>query len=92
MFKELKIIELSSVLAGPSVGMFFAELGSKVIKIENKNTNGDVTRNWKLINESTTNQSAYFSSINWGKEHIFLDFNNKYFMLHAKNLLGFSPS
>ncbi len=87
MFKELKIIELSSVLAGPSVGMFFAELGSKVIKIENKNTNGDVTRNWKLINETPSNQSAYFSSVNWGKEHIFLDFNNKKDLLQLRELI-----
>ena len=37
-FKGLTIIELSSVLAGPSVGMFFAELGATVIKIENSKT------------------------------------------------------
>ena len=36
MFSELKILELSNVLAGPAVGMFFAELGAQVIKVENK--------------------------------------------------------
>ncbi|MDC0339168.1 CoA transferase, partial [Flavobacteriales bacterium] len=45
VFKDLKVVELASVLAGPAVGMFFAELGANVIKIENKKTNGDVTRN-----------------------------------------------
>ena len=35
-FEELKVIELASVLAGPAVGMFFAELGAEVIKVENK--------------------------------------------------------
>lgn len=75
-FESLKVIELASVLAGPSVGMFFAELGAKVIKVENKRTNGDVTRNWKLPNEKEGNVSAYFSSINWGKEHIFIDYSN----------------
>ena len=34
-FKDLKIIELAGVLAGPSVGHFFVELGAKVIKVEN---------------------------------------------------------
>ena len=29
------ILELSNVLAGPAVGMFFAELGATVFKIEN---------------------------------------------------------
>ena len=32
----MKVIEIASVLAGPAVGMFFAELGAEVIKIENK--------------------------------------------------------
>ncbi len=76
-FKELKVIELASVLAGPSVGMFFAELGAEVIKIENKKTNGDVTRTWKLPDEPADNVSAYFSSINWGKEYVFLDYSDE---------------
>jgi len=76
VFKDLKVVELASVLAGPAVGMFFAELGANVIKIENKKTNGDVTRNWKSSNEKTKNTSAYFSSVNWGKEHLFIDYSN----------------
>ena len=76
VFKDLKVVELASVLAGPAVGMFFAELGANVIKIENKKTNGDVTRNWKSSNEKRENLSAYFSSVNWGKEHLFLDYSN----------------
>ena len=75
-FKNLKVIELASVLAGPAVGMFFAELGAEVIKIENKKTGGDVTRNWKLKDENTGNTSAYFKSINWGKKSLFLDLTN----------------
>jgi len=73
-FKDLKIIELASVLAGPSVGMFFAELGATVLKIENKTTNGDVTRQWKLPSENPdAPDSAYYHSINWGKQTLFLD-------------------
>ena len=37
-FEDLKIIELAGVLAGPSVGYFFSELGAEVIKIENPKT------------------------------------------------------
>lgn len=76
MFQKLKVVELASVLAGPAVGMFFAELGAKVIKIENKNTKGDVTRGWKNIHENSDSPvSAYFSSVNWGKQHLFLDYS-----------------
>ena len=71
MLSELKVIELASVLAGPDVGMFFAEMGAEVIKIENKLLNGDVTRKWKSKNEdNSTNVSAYFSSVNWNKKYI----------------------
>ena len=72
--KDLIIVELATVLAGPAVGMFFAELGARVIKIENPTTGGDVTRQWKHPSENTeTNKSAYYHSINWGKEVHFLN-------------------
>jgi crotonobetainyl-CoA:carnitine CoA-transferase CaiB-like acyl-CoA transferase len=78
IFKGLKVIEFASVLAGPAVGMFFAELGAEVIKIENKPTGGDVTRTWRLPSESKeTPYSAYFCSVNWQKKHFFLDLNDK---------------
>ncbi|HEY8933745.1 MAG TPA: CaiB/BaiF CoA-transferase family protein [Cyclobacteriaceae bacterium] len=73
MIPKLKIIELASVLAGPSVGQFFAELGAEVIKVENINTGGDVTRSWKSAGEQTDDRSAYFCSVNWGKKSIALD-------------------
>jgi crotonobetainyl-CoA:carnitine CoA-transferase CaiB-like acyl-CoA transferase len=76
MFKELKVLELASVLAGPSVGQFFAELGAEVIKIENPATGGDVTRSWKLAGEETDDRSAYFCSCNWGKKSVLLDLGN----------------
>lgn len=73
MLKGLKVVELASVLAGPSVGMFFAELGAEVIKVEHPQ-HPDVTRTWKLPNEkATSNVSAYFSSINYKKRYLSLD-------------------
>ncbi|MFI5171253.1 MAG: CaiB/BaiF CoA transferase family protein [Chitinophagales bacterium] len=74
MLKDLKVIELAGVLAGPAVGMFFAEMGATVIKIENNTTGGDASRKWKLpVEDKTLPGSAYFASVNWGKEHIFMD-------------------
>jgi len=69
MLQHLTVIELASVLAGPAVGMFLAELGAKVVKVEHPN-GGDVTRQWKLPTEEAESPvSAYFSSVNWGKEY-----------------------
>jgi len=74
IFEGLKVIELASVLAGPAVGMFFAELGAEVLKIENKRTNGDVTRTWRLPKEDPqASISAYYCAINWNKEVLLLD-------------------
>src|SRR3954465_2895072 len=73
-FKDLKIVELANVLAGPAVGLFFAELGASVVKIENKRTNGDITRGWKLPTENKdSNYSAYYASVNWNKTSLFID-------------------
>ncbi len=72
--QNLRVIELASVLAGPSVGQFFAEWGATVIKIENQSTGGDVTRTWKLPSESLEeSRSSYFTCCNWGKTSIALD-------------------
>lgn len=77
MLKDLKVLELASVLAGPSVGQFFAELGAEVIKIENLKTGGDITRTWKGAGEQTDDRSAYFCSVNWGKKSVAVDLNTK---------------
>ncbi len=75
-FQRLLVIEAANVLAGPAVGMFFAELGATVIKVENLRTGGDTTRRWKLPSEEQDSDlSAYFSSVNWGKKSIGIDFS-----------------
>lgn len=74
MLQNLKILDFSSVLAGPAVGTFFAELGAEVIKVENKTAGGDVTRQWKLPEEKPDSPvSAYFSAVNYGKTYHLLD-------------------
>lgn len=78
MLKDLLVIETAGVLAGPAVGMFFAELGARVIKVENPKAGGDVTRKWKLPSEDRVSPvSAYFSSVNFGKEHLFLNLTDE---------------
>lgn len=73
----IRVVELAGVLAGPSVGMFLAELGAEVLKIEPPGR-GDVTRSWLAPNERPVVEgvSAYFSSINWGKKTCTVDLKN----------------
>ncbi len=77
LFSDLKILDLSSVLAGPQVGSFFSELGAEVVKIENRRSNGDPTRQWKLeVEKGSESISSYYASANYQKESIFLDLQN----------------
>ena len=77
-FAHLRVLELASVLAGPQVGQFFAELGAEVLKVESPA--GDVTRTWKTSTEAAAPitaadapVSAYFAASNWGKQSLVLD-------------------
>mgnify|MGYP001206726737 FL=1 len=83
MISDLTIIDASSVLAGPSVGTFFAEMGAKVIKVEGPK--GDVTQNWRTPGESALGWSAYYSSVNFGKTITTLDLKTRQ---GQKDLLG----
>lgn len=77
MFSKLIVVDASTVLAGPSVGTFFAELGANVIKVENPSAY-DVTRSWKLPTEDKNSPiSAYFSSVNYGKKYIQLNLKDE---------------
>ncbi len=74
MLSDLLVLELASVLAGPSVGQFFAEWGATVLKIENPRTGGDVTRRWTLPTEpAEAERGAYFACCNHGKQSVALD-------------------
>jgi crotonobetainyl-CoA:carnitine CoA-transferase CaiB-like acyl-CoA transferase len=74
VLEGLRVLELAGVLAGPAAGMFLAELGADVIKVENPSTDGDVTRGWRLPQEPRdTGVSAYFCAANWGKRSIAVD-------------------
>ena len=68
----LKVVELATVLAGPLVGTFLAELGAEVIKVEPPGR-GDVTRHWRSQGESAGGPSAYFAAANGPKRPMRLD-------------------
>jgi crotonobetainyl-CoA:carnitine CoA-transferase CaiB-like acyl-CoA transferase len=74
MLEKLKVLDLSTVLAGPSVATFFAELGAEVIKIEHP-IHGDSTRSWRIPGEKAE-VTSYFSSINYKKSLRLLDLLN----------------
>ena len=65
----ITVIDLTRVLAGPYCTMVLADLGARVIKIEQPGS-GDDSRAFGPFVKGT---SAYFASLNRGKESIALD-------------------
>jgi crotonobetainyl-CoA:carnitine CoA-transferase CaiB-like acyl-CoA transferase len=64
----IKVLDLSRVLAGPSCGQLFADMGADVIKVEG--LEGDENRRWLPVVDGT---SANFLSVNRGKRGITLN-------------------
>jgi CoA:oxalate CoA-transferase len=71
-FTGVLVVDLTRVLAGPFCTMMLAELGARVVKIEHPE-GGDDSRHFAPLYEG---QSAYFQSLNRGKESIVLDLKN----------------
>src|SRR5688500_4047829 len=67
----LTVLDLTRVLSGPYCTMLLADMGARVIKIEQPGR-GDDTRSWGPPFVGA--ESAYFLSINRNKESLTLDF------------------
>jgi CoA:oxalate CoA-transferase len=68
-FADVTVIDLTRVLAGPFCTMVLADLGARVIKVERPGK-GDDARGFGPFADG---RSAYFASLNRGKESIALD-------------------
>ena len=67
------VVDLTHVLAGPYASMILSDLGAKVIKVERPGI-GDDTRSFPPFKNG---HSAYFATINHGKQSIALDLKAK---------------
>ncbi|GIW82244.1 MAG: CoA:oxalate CoA-transferase [Gemmatales bacterium] len=72
-FDGVMVVDVTRVLAGPFCTMLLAELGARVIKVENPD-GGDDSRHFEPFFQDT---SAYFSSLNRGKESIALNLKDE---------------
>ncbi len=67
------VVDLTRVLAGPFCTMMLAELGARVIKVENPD-GGDDSRHFDPFYQG---KSAYYMSLNRGKESIALNLKDE---------------
>src|SRR6266851_2439041 len=83
----ITVLDLTRVLSGPYCTMLLADMGARVIKLEQPGK-GDDTRAWgppflypsahepRAGGPDTEGESAYFLSINRNKESVTLDFKH----------------
>tara|TARA_X000001036_G_scaffold139368_1_gene132115 strand:- start:1733 stop:2875 length:1143 start_codon:yes stop_codon:yes gene_type:complete len=71
--KNLLVVDLTRVLVGPYCTMILSDLGARIIKIEAPDTGDDSRRFGPFVKD----QSAYFMSLNRGKESIALNLKNE---------------
>jgi hypothetical protein len=75
---QLRVLELSRILAGPWAAQTLADLGASVVKVERPGT-GDDTRSWgppfsDRGGGCRAEDAAYFLSVNRGKRSVTIDF------------------
>lgn len=93
LLKDLKVLDLSTLLPGPMCSLFLADLAAEVIKVES--LQGDPMRRFEI----TKGKSPYFLALNRNKKSIALNLKSqegkKIFMKLAKNadviIEGFRP-
>lgn len=76
-YANIRVLDLSRILAGPWCGQLFADLGAEVIKVERPGK-GDDTRGWgpPFVKDSDgreTTDSAYYQCANRAKKSVTID-------------------
>ena len=69
----ITVIDLTRILAGPYCTLMLKELGARVIKVESPGTGDDAREYGPFVN----GKSAYFQSVNRGKESIVLNLKDE---------------
>ena len=74
LLSDVVVIDLTRALAGPHAALMLADLGARVIKIENP-ARGDDSRGWgpPFVGPDDDPQSTYFMSANRNKESVTAD-------------------
>lgn len=81
------VLDFSQYLAGPSAALRLADLGARVIKIENPKT-GDNSRSLTIKNMVADGDSVNFCAINRGKESFSVDMKDPAGLGQVKKLVG----
>lgn len=84
MLKNVKVLDLSRVLAGPYCTQLLADMGADVIKVESPT--GDDTRRWGP--PYVGGESGYYLSVNRGKRSLAVDLKDAEAAAAVKRIAG----
>ncbi|MGE0314362.1 MAG: CaiB/BaiF CoA transferase family protein [Lautropia sp.] len=70
----IRVLDFSSVFAGPHCGQLLADYGADVIKVEPKL--GDDARNWQPLHEGRPGSGTLFFVVNRNKRSLVIDLKN----------------
>ena len=87
--QQIKVVDLSRILAGPWASQMLADLGAEVIKIEKPEV-GDDTRHWGppyLPSGDHKQDAAYFHCANRNKKSVAIDISNEEGQALVKQLI-----
>lgn len=68
---DIKVIDLTQALAGPTCSLYLGDMGADVVKIERPGE-GDISRGWGP--PFVEGESAYFLSVNRNKRSMAIDY------------------
>jgi len=90
--QDIKVVDLSRILAGPWASQMLADMGAEVIKVE-RPAKGDDTRFWgpPFIKDATDEQppqAAYFHCVNRNKHSIAIDITQEQGQQVIKDLIA----
>lgn len=73
---NVKVLDLTRIVAGPYCTMILGDLGAEIIKVERPGT-GDESRKWGPPYVNNTNETCYFVCLNRNKKSICIDLKTK---------------
>ncbi|MBJ3775348.1 CaiB/BaiF CoA transferase family protein [Acuticoccus mangrovi] len=83
MLAGLKVVDFTSMMAGPLCTRYLADLGAEVTKVEEPG--GDYMRSRPPLREG---RSAYFAHLNAGKASVVIDLKTEEGLAQARRLVG----
>lgn len=76
LLEGVRVLDFTDFLAGPLCGMYLADMGADVIKVENLRSHGNFVRN-AMPKEPETQRSMYFQNLNRNKRGVALDLKSE---------------